>query len=162
MCGIWSDSDDHLTNDPRTFLYSILYSKKAAVEAYTPPTHSLSRGPMSIQQLYSSYTGCLAIQLYSSSTVYILYSIPLPCSLVRPRPTSSDLLNLRNDPLSSLKEFLLSKNTLRWCALERIGLQSSAFACGRLHWSAVVCVTGSNLVCRCVSTGRPGGGGRMG
>ena len=39
MCGIWSDSDDHLTTDPRTFLYSILYSKKAAVEAYTPPTH---------------------------------------------------------------------------------------------------------------------------
>ena len=30
-----------------------------------------------IQQLYSSYTGCIAIQLYSSYTVYILYSISL-------------------------------------------------------------------------------------
>ena len=61
MCGIWSDSDDHLTTDPRTFLYSILYSKKAAVEAYTPLTHCLTA-----PYLYSSYTGCIAIQLYSS------------------------------------------------------------------------------------------------
>ena len=83
MCGIWSDSDDHLTTDPRTFLYSIFYSKKAAVEAYTPrpPTQALSHGPISIQQLYSSYTGCIAIQLYSSYTVYILYSIPLVTAL---------------------------------------------------------------------------------
>ena len=58
MCGIWSDSDDHLTTNPRTFLYSILYSKKAAVEAlYT--THALSHGPISIQQLYSSYTAAI-------------------------------------------------------------------------------------------------------
>ena len=87
MCGIWSDSDDHLTTDPRTFLYSILYSKKAAVEAYTPTKHCLtapylySSYTAAIQQLHSSYTGCIAIQLYSSYgiqyTVYILYSIPL-------------------------------------------------------------------------------------
>ena len=57
MCGIWSDSDDHLTTDPRTFLYSILYSKKAAVEAYTQyTTHSLPHGPISIQQLYSMFS----------------------------------------------------------------------------------------------------------
>ena len=72
MCGIWSDSDDHLTTDPRTFLYSILYSKKAAVEAYTPLTHCLTA-----LYLYSSYIGCIAIQLNTSYTVYILYSIPL-------------------------------------------------------------------------------------
>ena len=76
MCGIWSDSDDHLTTDPRTFLYSILYSKKAAVEAYTPLTHC----PTALY-LYSSYTAAIqqlySIQLYSSYTVYILYSIPL-------------------------------------------------------------------------------------
>ena len=64
MCGIWSDSDDHLTTDPRTFLYSILYSKKAAVEAstfsYTPLKHCLT-----------------APYLYSSYTVYILYSASL-------------------------------------------------------------------------------------
>ena len=76
MCGIWSDSDDHLTTDPRTFLYSILYSKKAAVEAYTPLTHC----PTALH-LYSSYTAAIqqlySIQLYSSYTVYILYSIPL-------------------------------------------------------------------------------------
>ena len=83
MCGIWSDSDDHLTTDPRTFLYSILYSKKAAVEAYTPLTHCptalylYSSYTAAIQQLYSSCIGCIAIQLYSSYTVYILYSIPL-------------------------------------------------------------------------------------
>ena len=42
-CGLeFFFSDDHLTTDPRTFLYSILYSKKAAVEAYTPP-RSVSR-----------------------------------------------------------------------------------------------------------------------
>ena len=40
-------------------------------------THALSHGPISIQQLYSSCIGCIAIQLYSSYTVYILYSIPL-------------------------------------------------------------------------------------
>ena len=65
MCGIWSDSDDHLTTDPGTFLYSILYSKKAAVEAYTPPTHCLTA-----PYLYSSYTVysyTAAIQ-YTSST----------------------------------------------------------------------------------------------
>ena len=85
MCGIWSDSDDHLTTDPGTFLYSILYSKKAAVEAYTPLTHCptalylYSSYTSAIQQLYSSCIGCIAIQLYSSYTVhvYILYSIPL-------------------------------------------------------------------------------------
>ena len=60
------------TTDPRTFLYSILYSKKAAVEAYTPLTHCPTA-----PYLYSSYSCCIAIQLYSSSTVYILYSIPL-------------------------------------------------------------------------------------
>jgi hypothetical protein len=37
----------------------------------------LSHGLISIQQLYSSCIGCIAIQLYSSYTVYILYSIPL-------------------------------------------------------------------------------------
>ena len=73
MCGIWSDSDNHLTTDPRTFLYSILYSKKAAVEAYTPLTHCPTA-----PYLYSSYTAAIqAVQLYSGSTVYILYSIPL-------------------------------------------------------------------------------------
>ena len=54
MCGIWSDSDDHLTTDPRTFLYSILYSKKAAVEAYTPLTHCPTA-----PYLYSSYTAAI-------------------------------------------------------------------------------------------------------
>ena len=85
MCGIWSDSDDHLTTDPRTFLYSILYSKKAAVEAYTPLTHC----PTALY-LYSSYTAAIqqlySIQLYSSYTVYILYSIPL----VRPEGRSQE------------------------------------------------------------------------
>ena len=87
MWGIWSDSDDYLTTDPRTFLYSILYSKKAAVEAYTPLTHCptalylYSSYTAAIQQLYSSCIGCIAIQLYSSYTVYILYSIPLICMI---------------------------------------------------------------------------------
>ena len=58
MCGIWSDSDDHLTTDPRTFLYSILYSKKAAVEAYTPLTHCLTA-----LYLYSSYIGLSLIHI---------------------------------------------------------------------------------------------------
>ena len=59
-------------------LYSSLFAVENAVEKsccrgplqqlYT--THALSHGPISIQQLYS-------IQLYSSYTVYILYSIPL-------------------------------------------------------------------------------------
>ena len=78
-CGIWSNLDNHLTTDPRTFLYSILYSKKAAVEAYTPLTHCPTA-----PYLYSSYTAAIqqlyrliAIQLYSSSTVYILYSTSL-------------------------------------------------------------------------------------
>ena len=46
-------------------------------------THSLSHGLISIQQLYSSCIGCIAIQLYSSYTVYILYSIPLKPGEVR-------------------------------------------------------------------------------
>ena len=72
MCGIWSDSDDHLTTDPRTFLYSILYSKKAAVEAYTPPTHC----PMALY-LYSSYTAAIQqlYRLYSYTAIQQLYSI---------------------------------------------------------------------------------------
>ena len=72
MCGIWSDSDDHLTTDPRTFLYSILYSKKAAVEAYTPPTHC----PTALY-LYSSYTAAIQqlYRLYSYTAIQQLYSI---------------------------------------------------------------------------------------
>ena len=72
MCGIWSDSDDHLTIDPRTFLYSILYSKKAAVEAYTPLTHC----PTALY-LYSSYTAAIQqlYRLYSYTAIQQLYSI---------------------------------------------------------------------------------------
>ena len=72
MCGIWSDSDDHLTTDPRTFLYSILYSKKAAVEAYTPLTHCLTA-----PYLYSSYTAAIQqlYRLYSYTAIQQLYSI---------------------------------------------------------------------------------------
>ena len=72
MCGIWSDSDNHLTTDPRTFLYSILYSKKAAVEAYTPPTHC----PTALY-LYSSYTAAIQqlYRLYSYTAIQQLYSI---------------------------------------------------------------------------------------
>ena len=72
MCGIWSDSDDHLTTDPRTFLYSILYSKKAAVEAYTPPTHCPTA-----PYLYSIYTASIQqlYRLYSYTAIQQLYSI---------------------------------------------------------------------------------------
>ena len=90
MCGIWSDSDDHLTTDPRTFLYSILYSKKAAVEAYTPPTHC----PTALY-LYSSYTAAIQqlYRLYSYTAIQQLYSIhPLqhPCALSRQHWRSVD------------------------------------------------------------------------
>ena len=81
MCGIWSDSDDHLTTDPRTFLYSILYSKKAAVEAYTPLTHCPTA-----PYLYSSYTAAIQqlYRLYSYTAIQQLYSIhPLQHPSVR-------------------------------------------------------------------------------
>ena len=59
-------------------LYSNFYSKiqKGCCRGLYSG-HGLSHGPISIQQLYSSCIGCIAIQLYSSYTVYILYSIPL-------------------------------------------------------------------------------------
>ena len=40
-------------------------------------THALSHGPISIQQLYSAVERCRALQLYSGSTVYRLYTLPL-------------------------------------------------------------------------------------
>ena len=40
-------------------------------------THTLSHGPISIQQLYSAVERCRALQLYSGSTVYRLYTLPL-------------------------------------------------------------------------------------
>ena len=39
---------------------------------------ALRHGPVSIQHLYSTVECCIAIQLYSSSTVYTLYTTPLP------------------------------------------------------------------------------------
>ena len=38
---------------------------------------ALRHGPVSIQHLYSTVECCIAIQLYSSSTVYTLYTTPL-------------------------------------------------------------------------------------
>ena len=40
-------------------------------------THALSHGPISIQHLYSAVERCRALQLYSGSTVYRLYTLPL-------------------------------------------------------------------------------------
>ena len=44
---------------------------------------ALRHGPVSIQHLYSTVECCIAIQLYSSSTVYTLYTTPLRTSLCR-------------------------------------------------------------------------------
>ena len=44
---------------------------------------ALRHGPVSIQHLYSTVECCIAIQLYSSSTVYTLYTTPLTTAVVR-------------------------------------------------------------------------------
>ena len=66
-------------------LYSSLFPVENAVEKsccrgplqQLYSTHALSHGPISIQQLYSAVERCRALQLYSGSTVYRLYTLPL-------------------------------------------------------------------------------------
>ena len=71
-----SDSANVLTSTLAVELYNNVYSKKAVVEASTP--HSLCTTLFVFSTaLYSALQRCRALQLYSSSTVYNLYTIPV-------------------------------------------------------------------------------------
>ena len=79
--GAYSEVENTYVHHLHTFLHT-------GSGLYNPLHHSLivSRPYIytaAIQHLYSSCIGCIAIQLYSSYTVYILYSIPLELKVLK-------------------------------------------------------------------------------
>ena len=115
------------TTDPRTFLYSILYSKKACCRGlYT--THTLSHGPISIQQLYSMYSYTVIQQLYSIHPLQHPSDGEARLGVLDFRPASHAGIAIRFEllprvicglqtrpPASRHKRARLSSNSFRFC-----------------------------------------------